>query len=60
VDPNAKPWSGLITPSDDGSGNTVYSLYFKNKFPNIPDLIEHYQANSIPYGKGEVKLTVGV
>ena len=55
-----KPWNGLITPSDDGNGKTKYGLVAATRFNNVPDLIEYYQKNPIPYGGSEIMLTKAV
>lgn len=46
VSPRAdKLWTGLIKPTDDGKGGLRYRLFVKQKFDNIPDLIEFYHTS---------------
>jgi serine/threonine protein kinase len=60
VSPKAdKLWTGLITPTDDGKGGERYRLFVKQKFDNIPDLIEFYHSSpcvTIDQGRREVNL----
>lgn len=61
VSPKAdKLWTGLITPTDDGKGGERYRLFVKQKFDNIPDLIDFYHTSpcvTIDQGRREVVLT---
>ena len=40
-------WHGVITPSTTQTGQVLYKLYVKNKFPSIVELVEHYKHHPV-------------
>ena len=53
-------YTGLVTPYPDAKGNVKYALISKARFDSMPDLIDFYKLNTIPYGDSDVMLTTAV
>eukprot|EP00730_Choanoeca_flexa_P019310 TRINITY_DN9427_c0_g1_i1.p1 TRINITY_DN9427_c0_g1~~TRINITY_DN9427_c0_g1_i1.p1 ORF type:complete len:715 (+),score=256.70 TRINITY_DN9427_c0_g1_i1:73-2217(+) len=46
-----KMWHGVISPSTTATGQVLYKLYVKSKFPSIPDLVDNYHGHPIALNK---------
>ncbi|EDQ84600.1 uncharacterized protein MONBRDRAFT_39232 [Monosiga brevicollis MX1] len=43
----SRVWHGVITPSTTATGDKLYKLYVKNKFSDIPELVNYYHEQPI-------------